>query len=316
MSFCMASAPAGVARNALLPERSLQVAVALSLLLVAFGCRTARPPAAPPDRFKGIASWYGEEFAGRTTANGEIFDPTRLTAAHRTLPFGSVLDVTNPKTGESVRVRVNDRGPFIANRVIDLSYAAARQIGLIQPGVGEVEVRVVRLGGDREAPAPLEIAIGAPPPVAPAAGAPPRVEFPLPGGGSADTTVERVDLEVQRGGVITRRQVSPDGRTIEDVPVGGGEASRPVSASPATRPTARAPVVPRSSHFFVQVGAFAVEENARALQSRLTQIGQPAWIDRGDLYRVRIGPFLTREEAVSTRSALEASGVSAIILSE
>jgi rare lipoprotein A len=315
MSSCSASARAGVTRHsALPPKRYLQVALALSLLLVAFGCRTARPPAAPPDRFKGIASWYGEEFAGRTTANGEIFDPTRLTAAHRTLPFGSVLDVTNPKTGESVRVRVNDRGPFIANRVIDLSYAAARQIGLIQPGVGEVEVRVVRLGGDREAPAPLEIAIGAPPPVAPAAGAPPRVEFPLPGGGSADTTVERVDVEVQRGGVITRRQVSPDGRTIEDVPVGGGE-SRPVSPAPA-RPAARAPLAPRSSQFFVQVGAFAVEENAQALQSRLTQIGQPAWIDRGDLYRVRIGPFLTRDEAVRTRSALEASGISAIILSE
>jgi rare lipoprotein A len=311
MSSCSASARSGMTVSL---TRSLQVALALSLLLVAFGCRTARPPAAPPDRFQGIASWYGEEFAGRTTANGEIFDPARLTAAHRTLPFGSVLDVTNPKTGQSVRVRVNDRGPFIANRVLDLSYAAARQIGLIQPGVGEVEVRVVRLGGDREAPAPLEIAIGAPPPVAPTAGAPPRVEFPLPGGGSADSTVERVDVEVQRGGVITRRQVSPDGRTIEDVPVGGGE-SRPVSPAPA-RPAARAPVAPRASQFFVQVGAFAVEENARALQARLAQIGQQAWIDRGDLYRVRIGPFTTRDEAVRTRSALETSGVSAIILSE
>ena len=86
-----------------------------------------------------VASWYGEEFAGRTTANGEIFDPLLLTAAHRTLPFGTVLDVTNPKTADR-RVRINDRGPFIGGRVIDLSYAAAQQIGLIEPGIGEVDM--------------------------------------------------------------------------------------------------------------------------------------------------------------------------------
>src|SRR4029077_7238634 len=109
----------------------------------------ARPTPPPPpavtqvENLHGVASWYGQEFAGRTTANGEIFDPLLLTAAHRTLPFGTVVDVKNSKTGQTVRVRINDRGPFVGNRMIDLSYAAAQQIGLIDPGSGEVDVAVV-----------------------------------------------------------------------------------------------------------------------------------------------------------------------------
>src|SRR5213082_3282287 len=76
----------------------------------------------------GLAGWVGQEFAGRTTANGEIFDPMLMTASHRTLPFGTLLDVHNAKTGQTVRVRVNDRGPYVGDRLIDLSYAAAQQI--------------------------------------------------------------------------------------------------------------------------------------------------------------------------------------------
>jgi peptidoglycan lytic transglycosylase len=86
------------------------------------------------------ASWYGPGFAGRPTANGERFDPSALTAAHRTLPFGTRLLVTNQATGRSVRVRVNDRGPYVAGRDLDLSAAAARSIGLA--GVGQVTVEV------------------------------------------------------------------------------------------------------------------------------------------------------------------------------
>ncbi|VXC53254.1 septal ring lytic transglycosylase RlpA family protein [Sphingomonas sp. AX6] len=88
----------------------------------------------------GMASFFAAEMAGRRTANGETCDPATLTAAHRTLPFGTKLRVTNPANGKSVVVRINDRGPFARGRVIDLSKAAAAEIGLVQRGHGHVEL--------------------------------------------------------------------------------------------------------------------------------------------------------------------------------
>jgi len=115
------------------------------ILFVAYGCATTAPQPEVPkvENLHGVASWYGQEFAGRTTANGEIFDPLLLTAAHRTLPFGTLLRVTNVKNGLSVIVRVNDRGPFHARRVLDLSEAAAREVGLFRRGRGKVKVELV-----------------------------------------------------------------------------------------------------------------------------------------------------------------------------
>jgi len=89
----------------------------------------------------GKASWYGPGFNGKRAASGEIFDENALTAAHRTLPFGTRLLVTNPANGKSVVVRVNDRGPFHRNRVLDLSKAAAQQIGIVRAGVGTVTMQ-------------------------------------------------------------------------------------------------------------------------------------------------------------------------------
>jgi rare lipoprotein A len=83
----------------------------------------------------GRISWYGQRFAGRTTANGERFDPSALTMAHRELPFGTQVRVTNPANGASVVLRVNDRGPFVGGRVADVSYGAARQLGMLEQGV-------------------------------------------------------------------------------------------------------------------------------------------------------------------------------------
>ena len=91
----------------------------------------------------GIASWYGGRFHGRRTANGEIFNKHELTAAHRTLPFGTLVNVTSIDTGQSVQVRINDRGPFIQGRIIDLSAAAADAIGLKSRGIGEVRIDVL-----------------------------------------------------------------------------------------------------------------------------------------------------------------------------
>ncbi len=93
-------------------------------------------------RLSGLASFY--RLAGYKTANGETFDPNQLTAAHRTLPFGTKLRVTNTKTGKSVIVRVNDRGPFIPGRELDLSYAAAQNLGMVDQGVAKVQMTVVQ----------------------------------------------------------------------------------------------------------------------------------------------------------------------------
>ncbi len=91
----------------------------------------------------GWASWYGPNFAGRQTANGEIFDPSQLTAAHQYLPFGTLLRVTNLSNNLTVVVRINDRGPFLKNRIIDLSRYAAEQIDMIKPGTAEVKIEEI-----------------------------------------------------------------------------------------------------------------------------------------------------------------------------
>jgi rare lipoprotein A len=96
---------------------------------------------------RGMASWYGEDFHGWVTANGEIYDMEALTAAHRTLPLGTEVRVTNAENGKQVHVRINDRGPYLYGRVIDLSLAAARELGMVESGVAAVQIEVV--GGQR-----------------------------------------------------------------------------------------------------------------------------------------------------------------------
>jgi len=91
----------------------------------------------------GMASWYGEDFHGWVTANGEIYDMEALTAAHRTLPLGTWLRVTNVENGRQVRVRINDRGPYLNGRVVDLSLAAARELEMVESGVAAVHLEVV-----------------------------------------------------------------------------------------------------------------------------------------------------------------------------
>jgi rare lipoprotein A len=119
--------------------------------------RWYEPAFDPQYRARGIASWYGEPFHGRQTANGERFDKNRLSAAHTTLPLPSLVEVTNLENGESLVLRVNDRGPFVGDRVIDLSEAAAEELGFKQDGLAEVEVRFIRLAdATGEPPRPTE----------------------------------------------------------------------------------------------------------------------------------------------------------------
>lgn len=125
-------------------------ALALLLVLLALtGCgstpRSGSGAASAPSGHSesGMASFYGNEFQSRKTANGERFDQAQLTAAHRTLPFGTRLKVTNTQTGKSVQVRVNDRGPFVKGRVIDLSSSAFKSIANLNAGVVPVRIQVV-----------------------------------------------------------------------------------------------------------------------------------------------------------------------------
>jgi rare lipoprotein A len=110
----------------------------------AFLGAASAPKDANPDEV-GLATWYGSAFAGKKTASGERFDPTQMTAAHRHLPLGTWVEVRRPDTGRSIRVRINDRGPWGDSRkVIDLSRAAATELGIVGQGVAPVELRVVR----------------------------------------------------------------------------------------------------------------------------------------------------------------------------
>ncbi|MGD8536328.1 MAG: septal ring lytic transglycosylase RlpA family protein [Candidatus Aminicenantes bacterium] len=93
---------------------------------------------------RGMASWYGEDFHGKQTSNKEIYDMHTMTAAHKTLPFGTHVRVTNLNNGKSVVVRINDRGPFVKGRIIDLSYAAAQRLGMAETGVAPVVIKVLK----------------------------------------------------------------------------------------------------------------------------------------------------------------------------
>ncbi len=121
------------------------------LLLVLLACGfTGRRPVIQ----SGSASFYGERFAGRATASGETFDPSALTAAHRVLPLGTEIEVVRVSTGTSVVVRINDRGPYAGDRILDVSRAAAERLGFVDDGVTEVQIRLVSCpdGEDCEIP--------------------------------------------------------------------------------------------------------------------------------------------------------------------
>jgi rare lipoprotein A (peptidoglycan hydrolase) len=136
----MHSVPFGA--GGVIPRRSWQQAVAhLGAACLLIGATVARAePLREPTTKIIHASWYGGGFARRPTASGERFDPNRLTGAHRTLPLGTKIRVTNMHNGRSVLVTINDRGPYIRNRELDLSYGAARELGMVRRGVARVRI--------------------------------------------------------------------------------------------------------------------------------------------------------------------------------
>jgi len=149
-----------------LPYRAVEISVVTALLLSATGCvhrhkaphvtrrappptRTAPAPGPIIQGEEGIASWYGRPYHGRPTASGEIYNMYAMTAAHRTLPFGTEVRVHDLESGRDVTVRINDRGPFVEGRIIDLSYAAAQAVEM--PGVARVQLEILGLGASPEA---------------------------------------------------------------------------------------------------------------------------------------------------------------------
>jgi rare lipoprotein A len=140
----------------------LALAVLILSQILAIACSSNRKPASPPTLGvpveRGIASWYGPKFNGRMTASGERYDMNAFTAAHPSLPFGTKIGVRNTRTGREVMVRVNDRGPYSRNRILDLSYAAAREVGVVGPGTASVEVYLVPATG---APPRFTVQVGA-----------------------------------------------------------------------------------------------------------------------------------------------------------
>ncbi len=132
----------------------LAAGLVAGIAFLAGACRVVGPPlppAPPPAEGwseAGIASWYGEPFHGRITASGEVYDMEAMTAAHQTLPFGTVLRVDNLDNGRSTTLRINDRGPFVRGRILDVSRRGARELDMIGPGTARVRITVI------EAPAP------------------------------------------------------------------------------------------------------------------------------------------------------------------
>ncbi len=222
----------------------------------------------------GIASWYGDPFHGRATANGEIYDMNGMTAAHKTLPLPTLVRVTNLENGRSIVVRVNDRGPFVHGRIIDMSRRGAQLLSFDMAGTAKVRVTVL----------------------------PPEEQEP---------ETRQAMLE-QMGEEVIVAAAEPDTRTdvaaSGDEPVVGAAPSGEVSVTAldapeaaetvagAVEPTPDLMVVPDEVlRMYVQAGAFSNSDNARLLEARITPVGPTqvteVMIDERLFFRVRLGPF-------------------------
>jgi rare lipoprotein A len=305
------------------PRSGMALRTPLRVLVLAVvtlaACRTVPPPAPKGPEgvpLEGLASWYGPEFAGRPTANGEIFDPQSMTAAHRTLPFGTIVDVTNLKNGRTTRVRINDRGPFVGNRIIDLSYAAAASLQMVEDGVSMVRLDIIRLGkGEREAPEPYRVTIDLRPseeiPIVrstPATQSPTQPAAPPPSPEPVRTLDESGPVEV------TEIAEPPAPSSARPTPTTTTTATTaPPPAAPAAQPASRATT---GSAWKVQVGAFGVEDNAQRLARELRSVVSPVYVETiGGLHRVRVGPFESKVQAIEASERLHAAGYEAIVLS-
>ncbi|CAM3675781.1 Endolytic peptidoglycan transglycosylase RlpA [Bordetella sputigena] len=290
---------------------------------VVFGKRYVPMTGDQPYTQRGIASWYGKKFHGNSTSIGEPYDMYAMTAAHPTLPLPSYARVTSAINGKTIIVRVNDRGPFHDNRIMDLSYVAAYKLGIIGPGSGEVTVQrilpdeVRRMVAEREsgrrAGAAAAVAVGG-------AGS-------ESGGLAASDVSEPVPVVLSAGETpaampLTPAPSAPIGGTAMSSlpPARGGVASGPTPLPPAATAAAPAIAAPAaaqapagSGSVYLQLGAFSQPANAQSLAARvngpLTAAGlPPATVEQaGQLYRVRVGPYADRNAAMSVVETVSSS---------
>ncbi len=244
----------------------------------------------------GIASWYGPGFQEQYTANGEIFDQNEISGAHKTLPLPSIVQVTNLDNGRSIQVRINDRGPYVANRIIDLSRRAAQLLGYDQAGIAKVRVRVL-------APETLEAQSLAK--VNGSVGVPDAGEPPPPA--------------VPREAVVAQALPPPSaGHTAPPPPPPKPSAAAvkpppPTSAQPGPALAKTVWVLPvHPTHMFVQAGAFSSNGNAERLRAKLASVGPAAItavrINGENLFRVRLGPVNSVDDADAILTKVVAAG--------
>lgn len=275
---------------------------------------------------RGLASWYGEAFHGQPTANGEVFDMHAMTAAHRTLPLPSLVQVVNESNGKEIVVRVNDRGPFAGDRIIDLSQRAASALGIVEQGEAPVVVRYLgpapsgqvtqvadngslqqaSAGQDEanEASARMsrpnlygEMLLG---------GMEPSLGVPDPGNNVA--TPARIASAPQTAGNVAATNVQAE--SLPPVMAYSPPAVRTVSATPDRARDYRPAFSPA---IYVQIGAFADIGNA---QGRHAQVGgmfpvevEDVQLNGADYFRVLVGPFPTRDAAEQARVQLRTRGI-------
>ena len=261
----------------------------------------------PPLVERGLASWYGRKFHGRSTSNGETYNMYAMTAAHKTMPLPSYARVRNPTNGREVVVRVNDRGPFHSDRIIDLSYTAALKLGLLG-GVATVEVErltyeAIRTGSWRSTPGGVA---GTPPaPVAAAAAAPVAAALPLPG--VAPVPAAGPSASPDAIGDLLRR--------VGDQKATEAAAGNADAATPPTAPLPRETGAPAQAAikaapgFWLQLGAFGRREGAVGFQERVAT--QAPWLaplmtifNERQLHRLQAGPYASRADAAAAGERL------------
>jgi rare lipoprotein A len=237
---------------------------------VVFGQSYQPMVALTPFKQRGMASWYGRKFHGQKTSNGEVYDMYGMTAAHPTLPLPSYVRVTLLRTGKSVVVRVNDRGPFLQQRVIDLSYTAAAKLGYINAGSAEVELELItRFDGV----APPTVLASSAEPVQPN---------------------ERLSIET----VVAASSPAP---TAEPT------VSTSTSPAPSTAPR---PIAAPVTGLFLQMGAFITQDTAEVAKDRMMHqfdnVPEPFRVVKdGNLFKVHLGPFANREAATATAEKIK-----------
>ena len=210
----------------------------------------------------GMASWYGDDFHNKRTANGETYDMRAITAAHRTLPLPSIVRVTNLENGKSIIARVNDRGPYVKNRIIDVSQKGAELLGYRQNGIAKVKVEVL----EKESKAIKEAML------------------------SKNSTSKTYNNAINYS-LVQNTNSTPKYTAEITVPTSNVSAQTIKNNTP-----------PASGNFFVQVGAFSDYNKAKEIAQSMKRFGNvsiyEAYLSKDGVYRVRLGAYQSRNEAM------------------